>query len=103
MSSRSVGEIGQPISDESSNILGTKGSRVDIAIDREHPIHRRIVKTDKHDSIILLGLDDVSNGAPFQATPLFLRILRAKEDDDQLTSVPINVLQERVEVRSGEL
>ena len=75
-------ELGQSLGDESNNPRRAKGSRVNIAIDREDSLDRRIIKANKHDSIILLGLDDVSNGAPLQATPLLLPILRAKEDDD---------------------
>src|SRR4051812_3783566 len=58
-------KLGQPINNKSSHVVRAEGSRINIAINREDTIDWGIVESNKHNSLILLRLNDVSYGAPF--------------------------------------
>lgn len=65
----------KPLQDESSYRGRVESSRIDESVDRQNAIDVSIVESHEHHPVVVLGFDDVPDGAPFKSAPLLRRIL----------------------------
>mmetsp|Transcript_67397 Transcript_67397/g.186574 ORF Transcript_67397/g.186574 Transcript_67397/m.186574 type:complete len:319 (+) Transcript_67397:1-957(+) len=92
-----------PLLDEAGNLGRREAPGVDVAVGLEDPFHGPVVGADEHDPAVIALHEDLLDRPELDAAPFLALVVAADEDDDQLGAIAVEVLQQVVQRRTGQL